>query len=120
MDDMVNSQEEWRKRYWSTLYKSITTKLCSWSYEGEYRLVITSLSTDYSPKERRKFKYKFGDLDGIIFGMNSSEEVKLRVIKIIENKCRSEGRREFNFYQSYYAKDAGEIEVAEMRFLKFA
>ena len=120
MDDMAKSEEEWRKRYWNTLYKSITTKLCSWSYEDEYRLVITSLNTDYSPKERRKLKYKFGDLDSIIFGINTSEEVKLRVTKIIENKCRSEGRRDFKFYQSYYAKDAGEIEVVEMTFLQFA
>ena len=74
---------------------------------------------DYNSLERRKLKYKFADLEGIIFGTNTFEEDKLRVIKIVESKCRLEARSDFKFYQAFYAKDAGEIQTAEMTFVKF-
>jgi hypothetical protein len=52
--------------------------------------------------------------------MNTLEEDKLLVIKTIERKCRLEARSDFKFYQAFYAKDAGEIQTAEMTFVKFA
>jgi hypothetical protein len=111
--------DDWHRGYWGKIYETITTKLEPWAYEDEYRLIMTELTIDYSPIGRRKAKYKFSDLEGIIFGMNTPEETKLSIFKVIQTKCRSEGRSNFKFYQAYYAKHAGDIEVAEMTFLKF-
>jgi hypothetical protein len=117
--DIYADEEKWRKNYWDLFYKSITTKLNPWAYEGEYRLIISELMVDFSNKERRKLKYNFDDLEGLIFGSNTSEDVKLHVSKIIEEKCRMNGRKDFKFYQSYYATHTGEFEVVELTFMKF-
>jgi hypothetical protein len=120
VSDIFADRDRWRKTYWERLYEIITTKLESWAYESEYRLIITELMIDYNTRDKRKLKYKFMDLEGIIFGINTLEEDKLRVIEIIESKCRLEARSDFKFYQAFYAKDAGEIQTAEMTFVKFA
>jgi len=46
-------------------------------------------------------------------------EDKLKIIKIIESKCRKENRKDFKFYQAYYSKQKGIIDHAEMTLLKF-
>jgi hypothetical protein len=51
--------------------------------------------------------------------MNTLEKDKLLVFKIIESKCRLAARRDFKFYQAFYAKQAGEIQTAELTFVKF-
>jgi hypothetical protein len=70
-------------------------------------------------RDSRKLKYAFNDLDGIIFGIKTSMEDKLKIIKIIESKCRKENRKDFKFYQAYYSKQKGIIDHAEMTLLKF-
>lgn len=111
-DDVFKCEEEWREAYWDNFYKSITTKLEDWRYEGEHRLILSSSMTDYSSPATRKLKYKFKDLDGIIFGMKTSEKDKLSILKIIEEKCRAEGRDDFKFYQAYYSTPPTEEEVS--------
>jgi hypothetical protein len=46
--------------------------------------------------------------------------VKLRISKIIEDKCRINARKCFKLYQSYYAINTGEFDVVELTFMKFA
>jgi hypothetical protein len=118
-DGIQNSEEEWRRKYWDTFYRSITTKLKQWEHEEEFRLILTPLVMDYSAAEHRKLKYNFNDLEGIIFGINTSEQDRHSIIKIIEKKCRAEGRDDFKFYQAYYAKHTTKIEIQEMGLLKF-
>jgi len=118
-DDVYADEKRWHKRYWDRFYKIITTKLETWAYEREQRLVITELMTDFTPLERRKLTYEFADLEGIIFGMNTPEEKKFAIVKIIQEKCKKEGRTDFKFYQAYYDSHAGKIEPVEMSFLKF-
>ncbi len=118
-DHIAPSKEKWRTSYWENFHKSITTKLEDWRYEGEHRLILHNQLTDYSSPSTRKLKYKFKDLDGIIFGIKTSEDDKLAIIKIIEEKCRIEERKDFKFYQSYYSRDAGKIDIAEISSLNF-
>jgi hypothetical protein len=119
MKDIFTDRDKWHKTYWERFYEIISTKLDTWAYENEYRLIITELMIDYDTPVKRKLKYKFADLEGIIFGMNTLEEDKLLVFKIIESKCRLEARSDLKFYQAFYAKEAGEIQTAEMTFVKF-
>lgn len=108
-NDVYGDETEWRERYWATFLKSQTTKIDDWAYEDEYRLVLNSLITDYSDASRRKLKYKFGDLKGIIFGINTSDDDKASILRIIKQKCQETNRSEFEFYQAFYVKRTGKI-----------
>jgi len=118
-DDIFNNEENWRKTYWDNFTKGISIKLNDWLHENEYRLIIYSLLGDeYDTCEKRKLKYNFFDIEGIIFGIKTPIEDKLKIMKIIENKCQKENRTDFKFYQAYYSRDTGKIEANEMSLLK--
>jgi len=118
-DPISNSVEGWRKRYWSAFEKSIAIKLADWSYEQEYRLILTGDMLDFSERKARKPTYDFNDLDGIIFGMETSSDEKREVCGIIEEKCRKSRRVDFKFYQAFYSREKRTIEHAEMGLFKF-
>ena len=69
-----------------------------WGYEKEHRLVLNSGMDE----AHRKLKYEFNSLHGIIFGINTKEEDKLKIIDIIESKCSQYERGEFKIYQAYH------------------
>ena len=102
------------QRYWATFLKCQTTKVRDWAYEEEYRLVINSLITDTSDGSRRKLKYDFADLRGIVFGINTSDDDKLKIIRIIKQKCLEANRKDFEFYQAFYVKRTGKIAALPM------
>ena len=65
-------------------------------------------------------KYEFSDLKGIIFGINTPEEDKLAIIRVIQTKCAKENRSEFEFFQAYYAKRTGKkIDAAQLSLIRF-
>ena len=99
---------------------TITTKFRDWEHEREYRLVLTSHAASLSELEHRKLKYKFEDLEGIIFGINTPTDVKLKITRIIERKCKEHGRPGFEFGQAWYSSVSGKIETRKLDLLKFA
>lgn len=111
-------EKEWIEKYWENFNNSIAIKLNEWKYEKEYRLVIHGDFIDYSDKKSRKLKYNFSDLEGIIFGIKTQNSDKLRIIKIIEEKCKKENRKEFDFFQAYYSKETGKIEAFKLNIFK--
>lgn len=116
-DAVYGDEETWRKNYWNTFLKAITTKLEDWSYENEYRLVLTPMTIDFSDKQNRKLKYQFNDLEGIIFGIKTPEDTIIDIIRIIKEKCHLESRTDFKFYQAFYSKETGRIDTAKMNFI---
>jgi hypothetical protein len=116
--DVFENESAWRDKYWAEFLEGQTTKIEDWDYEEEYRLVLSSSLTDYS-KESRALKYRFSDLKGIIFGIKTPEEDKLAIIRVIQAKCVKEDRKEFEFYQAYYAKRTGRIDVSPLSLIKF-
>ena len=72
----------------------------------------------YDTKEKRKLKYRFSDLEAIIFGLKTPLEAKLEIIKIIEAKCQENNRRDFEFYQAVYASHSGKMELQKLDFKK--
>lgn len=119
-DDIFKNEEGWRRKYWEAFQHAIVRKLEAWSFEREYRLILTSSIFDFSEKQVRKPKYDFFDLDGIIFGIKTPVQQKLEIIKVIEEKTRKHNRTDFKFYQAYYSRSKGTVEHAEMSFLKFS
>lgn len=118
-DNILKDEEAWRKKYWDAFYHAITRKLKDWHYEREHRLVLASMLHDFTTDDSRTLKYDFNDLEGIIFGIKTPSDAKLEIFKIIEEKCRSNGRTDFKFYQAFYARATGTIEHAELSLLKF-
>lgn len=118
-DHITNSEENWRQNYWNNFYRDITVKSDDWNYEKEYRLILSSSLDNYSDPALRLLTYKFSALSGIIFGINTSKTDKLKIIKIIEEKCKKEQRIDFKFFQAYYSADKKCVEHAEMTLLKF-
>ena len=112
-------ENAWRSNYWSNFIRDLTVKSKDWEYENEYRLVLHSSIIDLSEKDRRTLTYDFSSLKGIIFGINTKEEDKLKTIKIIEDKCNKYSRSDFKFYQAYYCSDENCIKSVEMSLVKF-
>jgi hypothetical protein len=110
----VDDSDEFRRRYWDSFQRTVTKKLSDWSHEDEYRLLLYGMALDYSDDQDRALKYKFEDLDGIIFGMRTPPEKKREIVSIIHKKCEAENRSDFNFYQSYYSAKSGKIEMIQV------
>ena len=108
--ELLANNDKWAKAYWNRFIESLNTKLSHWKHEKEYRLIQLE---QRGPIER-KMKYRFQDLDGIIFGLRTSKENKLRVIEIIDQKCREQERHDFSFYQAYYSEKSGNIEYYKL------
>lgn len=64
-------------------------------------------------------KYEFNDLEGIVFGIKTPLEAKLKIINIIEEKCKKTNRQDFAFYQAQYSASTGGIKVFRMNMFKF-
>ena len=75
-----NKKEDWQEIYWKNFYRDITTKTKAWEYEQEYRLILGReiRRQRVHGEEIRTRTYNFNSLKGIIFGIKTSDEDKLR------------------------------------------
>ncbi|WP_321392774.1 DUF2971 domain-containing protein [uncultured Desulfuromusa sp.] len=117
-DDIFTNETEWRERYWGNFYRDITTKSNDWKFEKESRLILSSSLDSFLKKEDRLLNYHFDSLFGIIFGINTTIEDKLKIISIIDKKCEKLKRRDFKFFQAHYDSETGDISHKELGLLK--
>ena len=108
--------DSWREIYWKNFYRDITIKTKDWKYEQESRLILTSIIDNLDDERKRTLTYEFNSLKGIIFGINTSDTDKLKIIEIILRKCREHNRTDFKFYQAYYSHKNGDIRRFEIFF----
>ena len=101
-EDMQLDIDAWRNKYWDNYRNSSKIKLKAWDREQEWRVTFHSNIHDLSNRELRKFKFEFDSLEGIIFGINTTMNDKLKLIKKIESLCSLHKRAKFNFYQATY------------------
>ncbi|MGY5744416.1 hypothetical protein [Vibrio cincinnatiensis] len=109
----------WRDNHWENFYQGITQKTKDWEYENEHRLIINTMGNDYNTIEDRTLTYNFKSLEGIIFGIKTSEEDKVKIMGIVENKIKENEHYDFSFYQAYYCHDTGKIKHYKLSALKF-
>ena len=103
-------ETHWRDDYWIRFFPDVLNKSIDWRYEKERRLVLYDIvGGDIEGEEYRKCTYEFRTLRGVIFGIRTPDEIKLRIINILARKCRAEGRADFELYQAYYEPGAGSI-----------
>lgn len=118
--DIAEGQESWRTKYWDKFLINIPVKTREWSHEEEYRLIHYSVLDHDISSEDRTLEYDFNDLEGIIFGINTSDEDKIKIIKIIHDKCEKVKRTDFNFYQASYDNRTGKISHQKLGLIKFS
>ena len=53
-----------------------------WAYEDEYRLVLNSGMDGEIDKKYRILKYDFQNMQGLIFGINTTNEDKIKIFEI--------------------------------------
>jgi len=114
-----NKTEEkiWIDAYRESWKNNYLTKLPAWESEQEYRMLLgDALFTSFSSEDARKLKYKFDDLDGIIFGYKMEMEHKLKIISIIEKLCYSNNRKDFKFYKTE-PTSSGTMKIIELGLL---
>lgn len=116
-DSYIGNEEEWRTQYWNNFQRDILIKTKDWTYEKEYRLILNGLLDHEIEKEHRLLTYNFQSLKGIIFGIKTSTEDKLKIIDIIKNKCKDNSREDFEFYQAYYSSKEKSIQHKKVSFL---
>ena len=116
-DDEIDNDDTvaWRKSYWDSFYRDITAKTKDWEYEQEYRLILADSLRQFDEQENRTLKYNFNSLKGIIFGIKTSDQHRLRIIEIIQEKCEKYERTNFKFYQAYYSPENGDIRKHEIQ-----
>jgi len=107
-------RDAWKKVYWERFEIITKTKTETWKAEREYRLIYYSTIDDLNVEDRT-LKYDFSALAGIIFGVRTPTAEKIKIIKIIEKKCRENGRLDFKFYQANVMNDQNEMTFSEIR-----
>jgi hypothetical protein len=116
--ELLQETKDWRHAYWESFDNAITTKLTDWRHEREYRITLHSTTANLSDPGSRKLRYRFNDLEGIIFGMKTSTQDKLSIVRIIQDKCKQEGRKHFEIHQTYYSRRTGRIATTPWDLLK--
>jgi Protein of unknown function (DUF2971) len=115
---MLQEDEPWREEYWRKFAASYSNKSPEWAHEEEHRLLLYSNLERFDDLESRKLKYRFADLAGIVFGIKTTTADKLAIMRIIDRKCISEGRKDFEFYQAHYSNRTKKIEIAPLSLIK--
>lgn len=116
-DVVYTDLDAWRNGYWQTFGESALYKTPEWAHEEEYRIVVHS-GFDMSGKDKRKLKYRFQDLTGIVFGARTDVEDKLKLMEIIDKKCAQERRSDFKFYEIRYLHTESRFQLFPLDLLK--
>ncbi|MHB8128944.1 MAG: DUF2971 domain-containing protein [Mobilitalea sp.] len=119
LDKIESGKDKWRQKYWEIFNKRYYTKTEEWSFEEEYRIRIeSSIIESYELNESRNLKYQFDSLEGIIFGIETSEIDKARILEIISEKCIESKRKDFKVYQAYFDEETKTIKSSELKIIE--
>ena len=79
--EIFSDLDKWRQRYWEAYEAKTYRKLKDWEQENEYRLAIENTFYSFNTPESRNLKYNPQNLKGVIFGINTTEYDKQRIMK---------------------------------------
>ena len=111
--------EAWRQNYWEAFQTGATCKTAEWEHEQEYRLLLWSSLHNFQDDASRKLRYNFTDLSGIIFGTKTAAEDKLKIMRIVADKCKAEDRHDFEFHQVQYSRRERSFRIAPLGLIRF-
>lgn len=114
--NVFSDEQAWRDSYWAAYEAKTYRKLKAWEYEQEYRVTLANTFYSFNTPESRNLKYDPKVLKGIIFGINTSEYDKKRIMeKLLE---RGDELSDFVFYQAEYDDVKQEIAIREKKLWK--
>ncbi|QJQ18758.1 DUF2971 domain-containing protein [Pseudomonas sp. SK] len=113
---LANADGQRYASYRAMYEKSVTTKTAHWGNETECRIIMAGYPFE---REERTVGYNFFDLKGLIFGINTSDEVKVRAIRKIADHCKVYKRSDFKFYQARYDDNYQKIEHDHLSYITF-
>lgn len=119
--DQITPIKEWMEKFSvdkfnNALNLSATGKLEAWKHENEHRLILTSYANISQPKHR-VLSYSFDNLEGVIFGIKTSDEDKTALIEKFSHHIKRTKRTDFNFYQAYFDRPSNTIQYKAMDIL---
>lgn len=113
-----NEIKKWRSNYHINFQMVIHSKLSDWSYENELRTSLVDSLHIHEEKDNRKFFYEISWLKGIIFGINTSDQTRISVIKLIKDHLeKSNEQQNFEFFQASLDKNSGKIFAYKLNLL---
>lgn len=112
--DVFSDVQAWRAKYWETSDAKTYRKLKTWEHENEYRLALTDMLDQFSEPEKRNIPYDYKALKGVIFGINTSEYDKKRIVEALLD--HADELTDFAFYQAEYDSESQKIKVRKKSF----
>ena len=114
--NVFSDEQAWRDNYWAAYEAKTYRKLKAWEYEQEYRITLSNTFHSFNTKDSRNLKYDPKILKGIIFGINTSEYDKKRIMEKLLEQSKELG--EFTFYQAEYDDAKQEIVIRKKNLWK--
>jgi hypothetical protein len=115
--DTAFKDQSARDEYWRLFESGALFKTREWQHEEEYRVLLHS-GFDLRETPMRRLEYKFEDLSGIVFGARTDMEDKLKIMRVIDQKCAKEHRSDFQFFEVRYAADRSEFRFSPLGLVK--
>lgn len=114
--EAFSKEEAWRDRYWEIFEAKTYRKLKTWEHENEYRIVLPNTFYEFNEPQSRNLQYEYRALKGIIFGINTSEYDKKRIMEMLLK--HADELLDFTFYQAEYNSEEQRIKIREKSFWK--
>ena len=92
--DLIGLSKFWSHQYAYELERLFSCKTNGWAYENEWRAIEINFDSPKEPEERIKH-YPIECLTAVYFGVNTPENIRNRVYKILNKK-----NPEIKFYES--------------------
>lgn len=118
IDWLQNMNEQTRDAHWKSFYDATSSKLKVWEHENEYRLILHPSSYNLQNASDRTLKYNFKSLEGIIFGVKTSDSDKIAIMQKIKKLCDVHSRSTFKFFQARYDQVHKTINYYELNEIK--
>lgn len=100
-NDKYRIEKNLKDNYWKWTEQTVLTKDFSWSMQREYRLIISDFMEGYSTITSRTFYYNFSELKSVTFGPRTSSESKVKIAKILTQKCKENEVSNFPVYSVF-------------------
>ena len=99
------------EKYYDDYREKFFRKTSDWNYEHEYRILLPDRFYRYGDEFARKLRYNLNSLKGIIFGIRTTLDDKIKLIRQLERLGKSV--RNFEFFQAEFDDETQLISVRE-------
>lgn len=107
--------ESWLVQYWLDYAEKFHRKNSAWKHENEYRVMLPDTFYKYNQQKNRYLPYDPSTLRGIIFGINTPIDTKIKIIQKIQQA--GDKFRHVEFFQAEYECDTQKIYARPKNYL---